>query len=122
MWTFGVMKIFTDKERIIRLYKFELRNFVSYNCGEQSNTFSLCFTNIFMSFLFTFKGLQDITSGLKTMLYKIWCHNLDVGGILCNVHLGRGYICVIVLRPCGVCTISGWYLSHFGIHMKSIIN
>ena len=90
-------------------------------CGEQRNTYSSCFTNSFMSFLLTFKGLQDITSGLKTMFYKIWCHNLDVGGILYNVHIGRGYMYVIVLWPYGVCTISGWYLSHVGLHMKSII-
>ena len=29
------------------------------------------------------------------------------------------YMHVMVLRPCGVCTIS-WYSSHIGLHMKSI--
>ena len=52
------MKLLKYNEKIIRLHKFKLGTFMSYNCGEQSNTLNLC------AFLYVL-GLQDITSRLK---------------------------------------------------------
>ena len=61
---FIILKLFTYKKQIIKLYKFELGISIFYNCGEQSNTLIYVSHINLCAFLYVL-GLQDITTRLK---------------------------------------------------------